>query len=119
MDFSWLDKLQDDVPPADVAQSTEEADLIALAKNVPVLHWQYDVSKGGPSDPQEHLGFITQSLTRVPGLESAVSKDENGIESFDSRFVASAALSLLAALARKVYGIKLDENYAQEIKPTI
>ena len=117
MDFSFLsEEVEDQTPTANQAMATEDADLIAIAKNIPALHWSYDPEKGGPDDGAKyHLGFITQSLKRVPGLASAVSVDENGVETFDSRFVASAALSLLAALARKVYNIKLDEDYAQEI----
>lgn len=117
MDLSFFDRVvEDTTPTANQAMATEDADLIAIAKNIPALHWSYDPEKGGPDDgAEDHLGFITQSLKRVPGLASAVSVDENGVETFDSRFVASAALSLLAALARKVYNIKLDENYAQEI----
>lgn len=118
MDLSFFDvEIEDQTPTADEAMATEDADLIAIAKNIPALHWFYDPEKGGPDDNnQEHLGLLTQSLTRVPGLASAVSKDpETGIESFDSRYVAAAALSLLAALARKVYNVKLDENYAKEI----
>ena len=45
---------------------------------------------------------------------SAVSVDGNGVETFDSRFVAAAALSLVAALARKVLDIKLSEDYADD-----
>lgn len=117
MDFSFIDNYQEEAPSADVAMQLEDADLIAIAKNIPALHWEYDPEKGGPNDGQvDHLGIITQSLTRVPGLASAVNKDpETGIESFDSRHVAAAALALVAALARKVYNVKLDENYAKEI----
>lgn len=118
MDFSFIDNYQDEAPSADIAMQSEDADLIAIAKNIPALHWVYDPEKGGPDDNQaDHLGIITQSLSRVPGLASAVNKDpETGIESFDSRHVAAAALALVAALARKVYNIKLDENYAKEIQ---
>lgn len=117
MDFSFFEDYKEEVPSADIAMQLEDADLIAIAKNIPALHWVYDPEKGGPDDNQvDHLGIITQSLTRVPGLASAVNKDpESGIESFDSRHVAAAALALVAALARKVYNIKLDENYAKEV----
>lgn len=116
MDISYFDNYQDEVPSADIAMQSEDADLIAIAKNIPALHWVYDPEKGGPDDNGvDHLGIITQSLTRVPGLASSVSKDpETGSESFDSRHIAAAALALVAALARKVYGIKLDDNYAEE-----
>lgn len=115
MDLSYFDKLQDDVPPADIAQAEELDKLLAVAKYVPLLEWVYDPSKGGPDDNgATHLGFITQALKKVPGLASAVSKDVNGVETFDSGMVAAAALSLVAALARKVLNIKLEDNYAED-----
>ena len=58
---------------------------------------------------------MTQALLKVPGLASAVITDENGVQNFDARFVAAAALSLVAALARKVLDIKLSEDYANDI----
>ncbi len=79
------------------------------------MEWVYDPSKGGPDDGgNTHLGFVTQALKKVPGLASAVTVDENGVERFDANMVAAAALSLVAALAREVYNIKLDEGYADE-----
>ncbi len=113
MDFSFIDNYQEEAPSADIAMQSEDADLIAIAKNIPALHWMYDPEKGGPDDGQaDHLGIITQSLSRVPGLASAVSTDpETGIESFDSRHVAAAALALVAALARKTLNIRLEDNY--------
>ena len=84
MDLSYFDKLQDDVPPADIAQAEELDKLLAVAKYVPLLEWVYDPSKGGPDDNgATHLGFITQALKKVPGLASAVSKDVNGVETFE------------------------------------
>ena len=114
MDLSFFDNVQDEVPPADVAQAEELDKLAAVAKYVPLLEWIYDPNKGGPDDNgATHLGFVTQSLAKVPGLASAVSTDENGVEQFDSRMVAAAALSLVAALARKVLNIRLEDNYAE------
>ena len=116
MDLSFLENVQDEVPPADVAQAEEESKLVAVAKYIPLLEWVYDPNKGGPDDGgATHLGFVTQALKKVPGLASAVSVDPNtGTEQFDARMVAAAALSLVAALARKVYNIRLDEDYANE-----
>lgn len=113
MDFSFIDNYQEEAPSADVAQAEELDKLIAVAKYVPLLEWVYDPSKGGPDDNgATHLGFVTQALKKVPGLASAVNVDpETGLESFDSRFVAAAALSLVAALARKTLNIKLEDNY--------
>ena len=114
MDLSFFDNVQDEVPPADVAQAEELDKLAAVAKYVPLLEWLYSPEKGGPDDNgATHLGFVTQSLKKVPGLASAVSTDENGVEQFDSRMVAAAALSLVAALARKVLNIRLEDNYAE------
>lgn len=115
MDWSFIDSYKEETPTpptATEAQTSELNDLVNLAQNIPCLHWEYndvDVPSNG-----DQLGFITQSLGKVPGLASAVSVDENGIENFDSRFVAAAALSLCAALARKVLDIKLREDYADE-----
>ena len=112
---SYKESTQQDLPPtATEAQVSELNDLVNLAQNLPCLHWEYDPSKGGPVSNGDQLGFITQSLKKIPGLESAVSVDENGVENFDSRFVAAAALSLCAALARKVLDVKLREDYAEE-----
>lgn len=115
MDFSFVEQLKDDIPPAEIAEKEEIQDLIAVAKYVPLLKWVYDPAKGGPEDNNKmHLGFITQALKKVPGLDSAVSVDENGVERFDSNMVAAASLSLVAALARKVLGINLEEDYGAE-----
>lgn len=113
MDFSFIDNYQEEAPSADVAQAEELDKLIAVAKYIPLLEWVYDPNKGGPDDNgATHLGFVTQALKKVPGLESAVSTDpETGIESFDSRMVAAAALSLVAALARKTLNIRLEDDY--------
>lgn len=119
MDFGFLDSYQEpqqDLPPtASVAQDEEITDLVNVAKYVPCIHWEYDPSKGGPESNGDQLGFVTQALLKVPGLASAVTLDENGVQTFDSRFVAAAALSLVAALARKVLNIDLSENYANDI----
>lgn len=115
MNFDFIEKYKEpqaEPPTATEAQTSELNDLVNLAQNIPCLHWEYndvDVPSNG-----DQLGFVTQALKKMPGLESAVSVDENGIENFDSRFVAAAALSLCAALARKVLDIKLREDYADE-----
>ena len=115
MDFSFIDSYQEETPPdAITAQNSEMNDLVSVAQYIPCLHWEYDPTKGGPESNGDQLGFITQSLRKVPGLASAVSVDENGVETFDSRFVAAAALSLVAALARKVLDIQLSKDYAEE-----
>lgn len=119
MDFDFFDSYQEpqqDLPPtASVAQDEEITDLVNVAKYIPCIHWEYDPSKGGPESNGDQLGFVTQALLKVPGLASAVTLDENGVQTFDSRFVAAAALSLIAALARKVLNIDLSENYANDI----
>lgn len=118
MDFSYLEEYThaplNEPPTANEAQYAEIQDLVTIAKYIPCIHWEYDPSKGGPESNGDQLGFITQALLKVPGLASAVSIDENGIQNFDSRFVAAAALSLVAALARKVLDIKLSEDYADD-----
>ena len=123
MDFSFLEDYMhapvDEPPTATQAQDAEINDLVNVAKYIPALHWEYDPSKGGPESNGDQLGFITQALLKVPGLASAVSVDENGIQTYDSRFVAAAALSLVAALARKVLDIKLSEDYADDTKQII
>lgn len=123
MDFSFLEDYMnapaDEPPSATQAQDAEINDLVNVAKYIPALHWEYDPSKGGPESNGDQLGFITQSLLKVPGLASAVSVDENGVQTYDSRFVAAAALSLVAALARKVLDIKLSEDYADDTKQIV
>lgn len=120
MDFSFIDSYQEETPPdAITAQNNEMNDLVSVAQYIPCLHWEYDPAKGGPESNGDQLGFVTQALKKVPGLASAVSVDENGVETFDSRFVAAAALSLVAALARKVLDIKLSEDYADDTRTNI
>ncbi len=115
MDWSFIDSYQEETPPdAITAQNSEMNDLVSVAQYVPCLHWEYDPTKGGPESNGDQLGFVTQALKKVPGLASAVSVDEKGVETFDSRFVAAAALSLVAALARKVLDIRLSEDYAED-----
>lgn len=116
MDLGFFDNIQEEVPSADVAQAEELDKLIAVAKYIPLLEWVYDPSKGGPDDNgATHLGFVTQALKKVPGLASAVTTNpDTGIEEFDSRYVAAAALSLVAALARKTLNIRLEDNYGTE-----
>lgn len=115
MDWSFIDSYKEETPPdAITAQNNEMNDLVSVAQYIPCLHWEYDPTKGGPESNGDQLGFVTQALKKVPGLASAVSVDENGVETFDSRFVAAAALSLVAALARKVLDIKLSEDYADD-----
>lgn len=115
MDWSFVDSYKEETPPdAITAQNNEMNDLVSVAQYIPCLHWEYDPTKGGPESNGDQLGFVTQALKKVPGLASAVSVDKNGIETFDSRFVAAAALSLVAALARKVLDIKLSEDYADD-----
>lgn len=114
MDFSFIENYNDTTPDSVTAQNAEMEDLIKVAQYVPCLHWEYDPSKGGPESNGDQLGFVTQAVKKVPGLASAITVDENGIESFDSRYIAAASLSLVAALARHVLGIKLSEDYAEE-----
>lgn len=118
MDLEYFNNVsfeQDAPPTATEAMDSEINDLVNVAKYIPAIHWEYDPSKGGPVSNGDQLGFVTQALLKVPGLASAVTTDENGVQTFDARFVAAAALSLVAALARKVLDIKLSENYANDI----
>ena len=110
MDFDFIDEMP---PEAKEAQADEIIDLVEVAKNIPLLHWQY-TDPNYTDGAEDHLGLITQSLLKVPGLASAVSTDENGVQNFDSRHIAAAALSLVAALARKVLGVDLQDNYAAD-----
>ena len=120
MNWDFIDSYQEETPPdAITAQNNEMNDLVSVAQYIPCLHWEYDPTKGGPESNGDQLGFVTQALKKVPGLASAVSVDENGVETFDSRFVAAAALSLVAALARKVLDIKLSEDYADDTRTNI
>lgn len=120
MDLGYFDNYQQETPPtATEAMDSEINDLVNVAKYIPAIHWEYDPTKGGPESNGDQLGFVTQALLKVPGLASAVSVDENGVQTFDSRFVAAAALSLVAALARKVLDIKLSEEYANDTEPVV
>ena len=120
MDLGYFDNYQQETPPtATEAMDSEINDLVNVAKYIPAIHWEYDPTKGGPESNGDQLGFVTQALLKVPGLASAVSVDENGVQTFDSRFVAAAALSLVAALARKVLDIKLSEDYANDTEPVV
>ena len=113
MDLSYFEQITDTVPDADIAQAEEKDTLAQVAKYIPLLKWEYDPTKVNEKEGV-HIGFITQALKKVEGLDSAVSTDENGIETFDSRYVAAAALSLVAALARQVLNIQLEKNYGDE-----
>lgn len=118
MDLSFIDSYQESTPPeAKEAQSSEIKDLINVAENIPLLHWNYN--NVDVPDTGEKLGLITQALLKVPGLASMVSTDENGIQNYDSGLLAGAALSLVAALARHVLNIDLREDYADESRTNV
>lgn len=121
MDFSFLDSYNETTPNSSTPPSSVEAQdneillLTELAKYVPCLEWEYNEGVD-PTRPGTHIGFITQALQKIPGLATAVNTDENtGIQSFDTSMVAAAALSLVAALARKVLNIDLSKDYSKEI----
>lgn len=99
MDLSFLDNIK----------KNEEDELLKMvASKIGCYLWQYDNSYV-PEDGT-HLGPVAQELQEIPGLKDAVLPDENGVLQVDSKYVSLAALSLVAALIRKIYGIKKEEN---------
>ena len=107
MDFSYFDRIKDTIgsePQIDTAD--EEVQLRNIADNIGSYLYEYnkDAQNEYNVDGKEHLGIVAQDLLRVPGLASAVHRDEYGNYVVDSQKVALAALGLVAALARKVIG---------------
>lgn len=107
MDFSYFDKdgqAPDINDPNQIAD--EMAQLIAIAKNIGSYRWNYQEDFMKAPDNKEHIGIVAQQLLQVPGLEAAVSQDENGTLVVDTNYLALAAMGLVAALTRLV----LDNN---------
>lgn len=90
----------DDV--SDISQyeykETELKAIIDLARNIGLYEWKYDTPIEG-TDPYLHVGPIAQDLLRIPELASAV-KEVDGHYVIDSKYIALAALSYCATLAR-------------------
>ena len=100
MDWNFLTNNEPAV--ADVSDENTQLDLIK--DNIGSYLWQYKpdfVNEYGVDD-KEHLGIVAQELLKVPGLDSAVVQDENGVYKVKTDYVALATLGLVAALTRKV-----------------
>lgn len=105
MDWNFLTNNEPAV--ADVSDENTQLDLIK--DNIGSYLWQYKpdfVNEYGVDD-KEHLGIVAQELLKVPGLDSAVVQDENGVYKVKTDYVALATLGLVAALTRKV--VQLEE----------
>ena len=113
MDWSYFDTIGSE-PQIDTED--EMTQLQNVANNIGSYLYEYkpEAQEQYGTDNQEHLGIIAQDLLKVPGLASAVHKDEYGNYVVDAQKVALAALGLVAALARKVLDIKLSEDYADD-----
>lgn len=100
MDWNFLTNNEPAV--ADVSDENTQLDLIK--DNIGSYLWQYKpdfVNEYGVDD-KEHLGIVAQELLKVPGLDSAVVQDENGVYKVKTDYIALATLGLVAALTRKV-----------------
>lgn len=100
MDWNFLT----DNEPAVADVSDENTQLDLIKDNIGSYLWQYKpdfVNEYGVDD-KEHLGIVAQELLKVPGLDSAVVQDENGVYKVKTDYVALATLGLVAALTRKV-----------------
>ena len=100
MDWNFLTSNEPTV--ADVSDEATQLELIK--NNIGSYLWQYkpDFAKEYDVDEREHLGIVAQELLKVPGLDSAVVKDSNGVYRVKTDYVALATLGLVAALTRKV-----------------
>lgn len=81
---------------------TELAQLADIAKHIGSFEWKYD------GDTKLHDGPIAQALLLCPGLKDAVHKNEDGTLYIDTNFIALATLGYVAAICRRVSGIKLE-----------
>jgi len=100
MDWNFLT----DNEPAVADVSDENTQLDLIKDNIGSYLWQYKpdfVNEYGVDD-KEHLGIVAQELLKVPGLDSAVVQDENGVYKVKTDYIALATLGLVAALTRKV-----------------
>lgn len=98
-DYSYFDTIGNE-PQIDVKD--EKVQLQNIADNIGSYLYSYteDAQNQYGTDSKDHLGIIAQDLLKVPGLASAVIKDEYGNYVVDAQKVALAALGLVAALAR-------------------
>lgn len=107
MDFSFLDeneKIEQD--------ESEDSQLRMIADNIGSYFWSYkpEFASEYGTDQDNHIGIIAQELLKVPGLDSAVVMDQNGIYKVKTDYLALASLGLIAALARKVLGNSAENN---------
>lgn len=100
MDSINYNEIIDDVSdiPEHKYKETELKAIIDLARNIGLYEWKYDTSVDG-TDSYLHVGPIAQDLLRIPELASAV-KEVDGHYVIDSKYIALAALSYCATLAR-------------------
>ena len=106
MTFDEAQKTLDEVTDISKPEykETELKAISDLAQGIGLYEWKYE--PGVTGDQELHIGPIAQDLLRVPGLASAVHKQEDGTITIDSKFVALAALSYVATLARIISKIE-------------
>lgn len=119
-DFTEIDPGWDDITPEQsVSSSIEDNEynqLLDIAKHVGSFDYEYTDNIQAPAG--NHIGPIAQDLLKVQGLDSLVQQDENGILTVNTQYAALAALSLVAALARKVLGVKYESTEVpQPVQP--
>ena len=100
MNFDYFDVIGSTEPKIDIED--EKVQLQNIADNIGSYLYSYtdEAQKNYGTDNKDHLGIIAQDLLKVPGLSSAVNKDEYGNYVVDAQKIALAALGLVAALAR-------------------
>lgn len=107
IDPGWSDDVIEEASSSSI-EGNEYNQLLDVAKHVGSFDYEY---KDGVQAPEgSHIGPIAQDLQKVQGLDSLVQPDENGILTVNTQYAALAALSLVAALARRVLGVKYDES---------
>lgn len=117
-DYSYFDTIGSE-PQIDTED--EMIQLQNVANNIGSYLYEYtpEAQEQYSTDNQEHLGIIAQDLLKVPGLASAVHKDEYGNYIVDAQKVALAALGLVAALARKVIGETDNGTTSEELSESV
>lgn len=96
-------------------KETELKALTELANKVGLYEWVYDVPvEGIELDGESHIGPILQDLKRVSGLSGAVHTNEQGFLEADTRYIALAALSYVAALTRVLTRIPYEKEVIDE-----
>ena len=118
MNFDYFDVIGSE-PKIDTED--EAIQLRNVADNIGSYLYSYteDAQQQYGVDGNEHLGIIAQDLMRVPGLASAVTKDENGNYVVDAEKVALASLGLVAALSRYVLGENTNGKASTELPSTV